>query len=283
MANGFAAGIYETLPHMSYHFFSYGRIPATAAAAALAYCSVCLLGQRLTGKTLQIGIPIIALAFLILPYETQPVLGRFLGILGYQFLMALFWLALSPYPKGKRRVPSAPPALLALLCGTPLGLLLWDLAGGAEATWNMQAVSIITMFVLIMLMVFSARPFLVADAEESAEASPTPKEAASTIAGVPATGARTDNEGLPAIDNAQILAQRFGLTSRELEVCRLLGRGRNRQYIAQDLGVSLQTARTHVTNVYRKLDVHTQQEFLDLYEAVESGGLRREGSGASPS
>lgn len=172
---------------------------------------------------------------------------------------------------------------LALLCGTPLGLLLWDLAGGAEATWNMQAVSIITMFVLIMLMVFSARPFLVADAEESAEASPTPKEAASTIAGVPATGARTDNEGLPAIDNAQILAQRFGLTSRELEVCRLLGRGRNRQYIAQDLGVSLQTARTHVTNVCRKLDVHTQQEFLDLYEAVESGGLRREGSGASPS
>lgn len=283
VADGFVAGLYEALPHMDQHFFSYGRIPATAAAALLSYCAIRLSQQRLTGRALQIGIPIIALAFLILPYEAQPTLGRFLGILGYQFLLAVFWIVLSPYPPGnKHRVPSASPALLALLCGTPLGILLWDLAGGADTVWNMQTVSIIAMFALILLMVFSTSS--VVSKEDKAVARKSPSHASVNPPNPQRPPQDHEASIVPhAVDAAQVCAQRFNLTSRELEVCRLLGRGRNRQYIAESLGVSLQTARTHVTNVYRKAGVHTQQEFLDLYEALGSSESHLDDGAVSPS
>ena len=260
--NGFVAGMYELLPQTQPQPFSYGRIPATIAAAALAYGAARLLGNHLTARTMQIGVPIVALACLVLPYEAQPTLGRFLGILGYQFLMTVFWIVLWPPPsrRGARGRPGSL-ALLALLCGTTVGFLVWDFAGGAQTTWNMQAVSAVAMFVLVVLEACLA-PSAVEVAPSAPVVAADPGDAADSIARDPGGS-----------DSVQLLSERYGLTPREAQVCRLLGRGRSRQYIADALGVSLQTARTHVTNVYRKLGVHTQQEFLDLYEAPEQNGV----------
>jgi DNA-binding NarL/FixJ family response regulator len=46
------------------------------------------------------------------------------------------------------------------------------------------------------------------------------------------------------------------LTTRELEVLRLVVRGRSTQMMADELGVSRHTIRTHVQQVLRKLGVH---------------------------
>ena len=40
--------------------------------------------------------------------------------------------------------------------------------------------------------------------------------------------------------------------------------------IARDLHIAQGTARTHIENIYRKLDVHKQQELIDLVENHES-------------
>ena len=58
---------------------------------------------------------------------------------------------------------------------------------------------------------------------------------------------------------------------REHDVCLLLGRGRNRQFVADELGISLETAKTHATNVYRKLGVHSRDELIELLD----GSVRR--------
>lgn len=47
----------------------------------------------------------------------------------------------------------------------------------------------------------------------------------------------------------------------------LLAYGRTLSIIARDLHIAKGTARTHIENIYRKLDVHKQQEFIDLVEA----------------
>ena len=60
------------------------------------------------------------------------------------------------------------------------------------------------------------------------------------------------------------LAQRFGLTSRESEVCTYLWRGYNSGHIAKALLISGNTARTHIRNIYRKLDVSSRGELLAL-------------------
>jgi DNA-binding NarL/FixJ family response regulator len=50
------------------------------------------------------------------------------------------------------------------------------------------------------------------------------------------------------------------LTSRELEVLRLVGAGRPNKEIAAELGISERTARTHVSNVLRKLGLSSRTQ-----------------------
>jgi DNA-binding CsgD family transcriptional regulator len=54
-----------------------------------------------------------------------------------------------------------------------------------------------------------------------------------------------------------------GLTQREFDVLRLLVAGRSNQAIAEELFISRDTARTHVANIFRKLDVRTRAEAVD--------------------
>ena len=54
-----------------------------------------------------------------------------------------------------------------------------------------------------------------------------------------------------------------GLTPRELDVLRLLVAGRSNPEIAEALFISRDTARTHVANIFRKLNVRTRAEAVD--------------------
>ena len=58
----------------------------------------------------------------------------------------------------------------------------------------------------------------------------------------------------------------FGLTAREMDVFGLLARGRTSAYIQKVLSISDDTARTHISHIYKKLDVKSQQALLDVVE-----------------
>lgn len=62
------------------------------------------------------------------------------------------------------------------------------------------------------------------------------------------------------------VAHDCGLTPRESEVLILLAKGRTVPVIARDLQIAKGTARTHTERIYRKLDVHKQQELIDKVE-----------------
>jgi DNA-binding CsgD family transcriptional regulator/MFS family permease len=57
------------------------------------------------------------------------------------------------------------------------------------------------------------------------------------------------------------------LSSRETDVLYLLAKGRNAAYIAKNLFISEGTVHTHTWRIYRKLNVHTQQELMDLVDS----------------
>lgn len=65
------------------------------------------------------------------------------------------------------------------------------------------------------------------------------------------------------------LAERFGLTPRESEIAAYLLAGRSRGYIEEKLVLSKSTVKTHVRHIYEKTGVHSQQELLDLAEAMK--------------
>ena len=71
------------------------------------------------------------------------------------------------------------------------------------------------------------------------------------------------------------------LTSRELEVLRLVGAGKANKEIAADLVISERTARTHVSNVLRKIGVssRTQAAVLAVREGLVAPAER---DGAQP-
>lgn len=61
-----------------------------------------------------------------------------------------------------------------------------------------------------------------------------------------------------------------GLTARESEVLLLLAQGRTQSVIARKLGIGEGTAHSHIIHIYQKMNVHSQQELLDIIE--ESAG-----------
>lgn len=62
------------------------------------------------------------------------------------------------------------------------------------------------------------------------------------------------------------IGDRYGFTPREREVFAMLARGRNREYIQEQLVVSRNTVKAHVKHVYAKLGIHAHQELLDMVE-----------------
>lgn len=79
------------------------------------------------------------------------------------------------------------------------------------------------------------------------------------------TPAPLDDQGLweRACDE---VARAGALTQREREVMALLARGRGSTFISAHLGVVPATIYTHTRNIYRKLDVHSREELIQLVD-----------------
>lgn len=61
----------------------------------------------------------------------------------------------------------------------------------------------------------------------------------------------------------RFVATEHDVTQRETDVMLLLAQGKTRRAICEELTVSPDTVKTHVRAIYRKLNVHSQQELID--------------------
>ena len=55
----------------------------------------------------------------------------------------------------------------------------------------------------------------------------------------------------------------INLTSREERIAELIVLGKTNKEIATELFISLSTVKTHIRNIYAKLEVGNRQEFID--------------------
>lgn len=138
---------------------------------------------------------------------------------------------------------------LGTIVGAGLGVVANGLVGGNVLGIELISGSLILVFVgyaLIGLRTFSF---------------------AATIEGVePAVESAAKSPEQEFEERCRAVAERFGLSPRELEVFMMLARGRDRAYIQERLVVSRNTVKAHVKHVYAKLDIHTHQELIDLVE-----------------
>lgn len=68
------------------------------------------------------------------------------------------------------------------------------------------------------------------------------------------------------------IAKLYKLSPRETEIFLLIAKGRNAEYVQQQLVISTHTAKTHIANIYHKLGVHSSQEMLNLIEDYKRQG-----------
>lgn len=96
-------------------------------------------------------------------------------------------------------------------------------------------------------------------------------------AGLASPGMPTASGDIPAADASDALlgeaslearcdelAHTYGLTVREREVLGFLAHGHNGVYIGEELVISPNTVRTHIHNIYRKLDVTSREDILRI-------------------
>lgn len=94
------------------------------------------------------------------------------------------------------------------------------------------------------------------------------EEAAAQLAeeAEPAEGLQQKSDDTAFETACAAVAEKHRLTARETEVFELLARGRTSPVIQEKLVLSHNTVKTHVRHIYAKLDVHSQQELINMVE-----------------
>ena len=87
-------------------------------------------------------------------------------------------------------------------------------------------------------------------------------------------GAMPPAEDTPAArgrfrQRCEIVPNTYLLSRRESEVMYYLARGYKSSHIQQQLYISEGTAKTHIRHIYRKLNIHSQQDLIHLIDGVE--------------
>ena len=70
------------------------------------------------------------------------------------------------------------------------------------------------------------------------------------------------------------IAEKSGLTPRELDVLAVLAKGRSAKHIADELCIAENTAWVHIKNIYAKTGAHGKQDLIDLVEEARVTGVR---------
>lgn len=253
---GFVLASFEVIPKTDYWTASYGVVVGTIVAAALGFLTAFVLKMDAWQLVFQTSLPLMAAAYLLYPYGgVFAIVAPGLHTLGYQYFFVTFWSILGS-KQLRRDAPAVCSVALGLFitnAGQALGLGLWNVLCAGITAAGLHIVSSVAAFVLVVVAVTFEHPVFGWSNVRPGE-SPGPNEGSDTLA-------------YEAV--VERIRSDYGLSPRERDVALLLGRGRNRQFVADELGISLETAKTHATNVYRKLGVHSQQELLDVIEMTQ--------------
>lgn len=242
-------------------FYGYASIAGLVLALIVIVVSVSLFKMNFRKLVYQVGFPLMALGFLIIASDsglaiggishvsgTNFVLGELFYIAGYYYTEVIMW-TICAYLIVQHRANKT-----RMFAWTGFVLIVGQLTGFLVSfpLSSIVASQAVLCIIAIFALLFSG--LLIATNEsmwaEWGGARPTEEEAAIG----------------PFRQACQDLAREAGLTDREAQLLVLFAHGRNIDFICNELYISKNTAKTHSRNIYRKLDVHSQQELINAVE-----------------
>ena len=240
-------------------------------------------------------IPFIAVTAIFIPFITTggtSFWGTSVVLVGYMSFEALMWIFFSELSQRFRLSP-------IFVFGLGRGVMALAALGGSTSPLFTGALGTPTGLgemgtVLIVLVAMMLAYALLPDEHEMAAiVAVTPKRAAAaTGAATPApsparqamdfsrsiftegSDATPPAEDTPAArgrfrQRCEVIANTYLLSRRESEVMYYLARGYKSFHIQQQLYISEGTAKTHIRHIYRKLNIHSQQDLIHLIDEVE--------------
>ncbi|WP_087881564.1 helix-turn-helix transcriptional regulator [Arabiibacter massiliensis] len=238
-----------------------------AAAAMLAYA---MLRRRplAVNDLYNVLFPIVALALVALPFITSPALHMAATVLVFTaFYLAGMNVRIAVCLLGERDRVSMWVYLSIALGASGLLILAGVLMGAfvlaqESPAMGLALVSLVSLFVLALNPVVTARleQRRARDAEAAAPSSAAPD-------------VQPEHADVLALqtDLLRSFAASHGMTARETDVLVLLGQGRTRTYIAAELGLSPNTIKGYIHNVYQKSGAVDKQDLLDRVELYGQG------------
>ena len=279
LAVGLAYGLMQRLVGDVYAADGMGASAATVASFFLSSLIIAVSALFFDSRALIklicfVAIPLIGVAFVMLPLFSDGLeAAQSICIVGFNSFYFMVWALWTSDAQGARLPTRFIAGLLVLVGAESLGSVLGSgiAPNVADSDASLAIVCLVVVYLLLMAGMLSFDRGQVAARREQQR-----QEGAAPV-GTRAFPPRQENsQDAPA--NARLtetraelerLAERFQLSARETQVFELLAKGRNREHISKTLFISDNTTRTHMKNVYRKLDVHSQQELIDLLEASE--------------
>lgn len=242
----------------------------TRTVGEIVAASVLLAGVVLFRRDLDLGklqrpiLPLVVMSFLLMPIlATQPALlvgGVFFGFRYFYMLSLIIYADLI------RRMPAPGSAViiwgsLASCAGQILSGLAYS-ALSAHVAFSSTAVSTVSI-VVTLVAILSSTYFL---NERNIQTCWGTVTSESKVA--PDASRRDRGAGL---------ARAQGLTPREHEVMMLLAEGKNADYVARSLVVSVPTARTHIHRIYEKFGIHSQTELMAILDGLAEPRIQMPG------
>ncbi len=279
-----AIGVYGTT--LGFYLQSYARVgqgspsPMTGRLVALAVplVTIVLLQKNKFSVIFRITLPLTAAGFLLLPLLGTDAswIGVTIIAAGGTFFDIFTWIALSEIAHRRGLSPIRVFGLgrAANAGGIALG---WMGSYVLLGTTSVHASPVLDFSVAMVFILILTTTLILREGDFPSEKV--------VLAASPA-----DDPGLPAAETRSTagrwrqccarIARERELSPREEEVMVLLAKGHSSKHIEEALVISYHTAKSHVNHVYRKLDVHSREELIDLVERQKQPGLAS-GTGSS--
>lgn len=237
------------------------NIVAIIGASLAVFLTTSVYKMDFDHMTYQVALPLMAAGFLFMPlHEPWNVIGTGVHQFGYQYFYIILW-AIWPVLASRAHVPSGWIAAWGMF-SIQFGQLAGSVASGFLLNvlsnafdYALLAAGIIFLILLIALFALGN------GSPNTGWGFVRPIEEEDSSSGFEKTCTR--------------IARQYRLSPREIEVFFFLAKGRNRAYIKEELVVSDETVKSHIKSIYRKINVHSQQDLIDMIEAENKDGLVR--------
>lgn len=200
------------------------------------------------------GLPVIAgiaLVIKMIPIDlfTATIFREFMECY-FLILVLASWTYLVSYTRIKS------PALTLIMCGATqlvisLSLLTGYLVSGLGYPIDMTFLGLITALFLLFAVITVGRNIIL-------------------FATGPETAEELEKKPLDIEAACVSVSLEYKLSPRETEVLRELAYGHSSSYVAKVLFISNNTARTHMKNIYRKLEINSREDLLELIREKQS-------------